>query len=103
MISCGLSYLMLASGRNSFDQISEGVLGKWGSPHFEVVLAPGDVLYVPRGVYHWTTSLEDHSMHLTTQAGCVCLGSADGCCHTIMLLQCVERVQSLCTWRKGLH
>jgi hypothetical protein len=53
----------------SFDQITSEVEENWGDPHFDVITGPGDVLYVPRGVYHWATSLEDYSMHLTTQAG----------------------------------
>lgn len=40
-----------------------------GSPILEVVLEPGDLLYLPRGTIHQAQSLPDHhSLHLTVSA-----------------------------------
>ncbi|MEC8320718.1 MAG: cupin domain-containing protein [Planctomycetota bacterium] len=36
-----------------------------GEPTREVVLRPGDVLYLPRGVPHSAASTDEHSVHLT--------------------------------------
>lgn len=36
-----------------------------GEPTREVVLRPGDLLYLPRGVPHSAASTDDHSVHLT--------------------------------------
>ena len=37
----------------------------YGEPNREVVLHPGDVLYLPRGVPHSAASTDEHSVHLT--------------------------------------
>ena len=53
-----------AAGRGGGgEQTAEGLLG----PPLEYTLRPGDVLYVPRGCLHATSTLdsEDASMHLT--------------------------------------
>lgn len=38
---------------------------KLGAPVLEMVLSPGDVLYVPRGAYHEARALDTQSLHLT--------------------------------------
>ncbi len=41
-----------------------------GSPMLDVVLGPGDVLYMPRGTIHQAVSLaEHHSLHVTLSTG----------------------------------
>ena len=58
----------LVLGKNADTQMLPNQLGK---PYMDVVLSPGDVLYVPRGVIHATSTLgerstgDDRSSHLT--------------------------------------
>ena len=58
-------------GRDSGDGIDASQLGK---PYMDVILSPGDVLYVPRGCFHLTSTPQDPenerldinpSLHLT--------------------------------------
>jgi ribosomal protein L16 Arg81 hydroxylase len=61
-------------GRDQEEQLTEASLG---DPYMDVVIGPGDILYVPRGVFHSTSTelppLDDPtesripSMHMTTQ------------------------------------
>jgi hypothetical protein len=58
----------LVLGKNADTQMLPNQLGQ---PYMDVVLSPGDVLYVPRGVIHATSTLgerstgDDRSSHLT--------------------------------------
>lgn len=47
--------------RGSSDTLNEGS----GLPALEVTLYPGDALYIPTGCFHASTTMDDHSMHLT--------------------------------------
>lgn len=49
-------------------------LEELGEPAFEVVLHPGDLLYMPRGTIHRGVAMPDsHSLHLTVSANQVIL------------------------------
>ncbi len=39
-----------------------------GSPIMEVLLTPGDVLYIPRGFIHQASTEDAHSLHITVSA-----------------------------------
>lgn len=40
------------------------------APEIEVVLKPGDLLYIPRGYVHEAITANDYSLHLTVGIGC---------------------------------
>ncbi|MFB2876513.1 cupin domain-containing protein [Floridanema aerugineum] len=40
------------------------------SPYLKVILNPGDLLYIPRGHWHYALSLEQPSLHLTLGIDC---------------------------------
>lgn len=43
----------------------ESFYGDFGAPSREIILQPGDLLYLPRGVPHSAASTDEHSIHLT--------------------------------------
>ncbi|HBB32996.1 MAG TPA: cupin [Cyanobacteria bacterium UBA8803] len=52
------------------DQKSASFLPPAGDPYLSCTLGPGDLLYIPRGHWHYAVALDEPSLHLTLGVHC---------------------------------
>lgn len=52
------------------DQKSSSLASPQGEPYLTCTLQPGDILYIPRGHWHYAIALEKPSLHLTLGVHC---------------------------------
>jgi ribosomal protein L16 Arg81 hydroxylase len=52
------------------DQKSASFSPPEGEPYLSCILSPGDVLYIPRGHWHYAVALDEPSLHLTLGLHC---------------------------------
>lgn len=76
------------------EQTSASFLPPEGEPYLSCTLNPGDVLYIPRGHWHYAIALDEPSLHLTL--GVHCKTGID------VLEWLVSELQNKEEWRKSL-
>ncbi len=52
------------------EQKSSSLVPPEGEPDLNCILSPGDVLYIPRGYWHYAIALDEPSLHLTLGVHC---------------------------------
>ena len=69
-----------------------------GEPYINCILKPGDLLYIPRGHWHYAIAREEPSLHLTL--GIRCFTGRDALKWLLDIVQ--KNLQGEETWRKNL-